>query len=425
MRERRFPFIIKEKGPLFFREGEKFYPYPIPETELYPEFPWPKSLCEHAPECPVSDDLTDISAAYCCPHALKNGCPLFLTHFDEFAELERITDVEIFEIGQDATKDWTEKDLDEIIKNFNSRVVDPPLVALGHGEEQDLLKKAGLPAAGWVESLKRKGKKLIADIADVPRLVAEAIKKKAYKYISAEIYPAFMHEGKNLGKVLRRIALLGADIPRIKSLREVLARYDDTGQESLWIGGIRMEDKDAKKDVRDEQKQKDDGKPEGKIEFAEELKKRDEEIKKLREETERLRKEREAEKRAAHLKDIDYFCERLKSETGFSAAIIDEGGLKDLLVLLDWQKPVKFSEEEEKTPYEKFTEVMMNIAKAAQEGKLVVPLGRLKEDDLPEVPKDVDPEAFELDRKIMKYAEEKKISYEQAFKELYLQKGGK
>jgi len=57
MKERRFPFIIKGKGPLFFREGEKFYPYPIPEPELYPEFPWPKSLCEHAPECPVSDDL--------------------------------------------------------------------------------------------------------------------------------------------------------------------------------------------------------------------------------------------------------------------------------------------------------------------------------------------------------------------------------
>jgi len=440
----RFPYILKDKDPRFFQEQDKAYPFAVPADEVYPEFPWPKSLCEHAHECPVSDALTDLDKIYTCTFATQNGCPLFLTNFDEFAELETVKDVEIFEIGQEATKDWTDKDLDQIVANAQLASVHPPMVALGHDESQNLLRKAGLPAAGWVSKVRKVGKKLICDLSEVPKLVAEALRKKAYRYISAEIYPSFLQEGKDLGKVLRRIALLGADIPVIKSLQEVMARYDedsfDESQTTFWTGACDIMNEDEKKRVEEEaaaavviaevaasaeaaaqtqaiKMAETDGKL---LEFTEQMKAKDTEIAELKAASEALATERKAEKCASHLRDIDLFCEQLKSSKGLSAAVLDEGGVKDFLTCLDTNSSIKFSETEEKTAYQKAVEVFSLIADKAVEGILTVPLGSLKESENPgSVPKGTDAEGFEMDQKIRKYAEEHKVSYETAYSACY------
>ncbi len=229
-------------GPWMFDAAQDKYPFPIPDTELYPEHPWPKSLCPAAPECKVSDDFQDLSPAKECLPALRYGCPLYLTHFSEHQDFGECLNVPIFEIGQIESKDYTEQDLDRMIKNFSKlqKSHRPPLVVLGHGEDQDLLKKSGLPSAGWVAKVWRTGKKMFADFKDVPKQVVEAIKNGAYRFPSVEIYRNYAFNGQEFGAVLRRVALLGADIPRIKSLDDVVARYEESndGSEDENIGSL-------------------------------------------------------------------------------------------------------------------------------------------------------------------------------------------
>lgn len=433
-----FPFIVQGKEKLF-SEADKTYPYAIPSYEPSPEVPWPKSLCKFAAECPVNDTFDNLQDIYSCPHAFQEGCPLFFLHFDEFAETQTVKDVEIWGIGDDSTISWTMDDLKEIVSNFKNRSVDPPMVALGHDENQELLSKAGLPAAGWVDNLRIKGQKLVADLKDVPQKVADAIQNKAYKYISAEIYPSFIKGGENVGKVLRRIALLGADIPKVKSLNEILARYDehDASLETIWTGVNNMDIEKLQKDLeaakaeakkfaeelkakKIELKAKEDelGSSEDlktKVtEFSEQLKNKDEEITSLKARAKKLEEIHLAEKAAHHLREIDSFCETLKG-SGFSAAIIDEKGLKPFLSALDNSKTLKFAEGDEKTPFAKAVDLFSEIAKAGSNGKLFVPLGSLLEPEDSKCPPDNDPEGFELHQEIRKYAEDHKVSYEDAY----------
>ena len=239
--------------PTIYETSKTMYPFPIPQTELYPEHNWPKSLCTHAPECPIPDDYAeeDLVGIRNCLHAFQEGCPLFITQFAEHEEFGECKRIPIFEIGQVESKSYTEKDLDKIIENFD-KLKDthrPPMIVLGHGEDQAMLKKSGLPSAGWVNRVFREGKQLFADFMDVPKKVVTLLRNKAYRFPSVEIYRNFMFNEENFGPVLRRVALLGADIPRIKSLDDILARYEEdvdkgTGNFVLPVRGSKARDKD-------------------------------------------------------------------------------------------------------------------------------------------------------------------------------------
>ena len=101
----------------------------------------------------------------------------------------------------------------------------PPLFAVravpGHEEDEALLKRSDLPSMGRVVNLWREGTKLIADFDDVPEVVEDLIKQKTYSKISAEFYEGFEAGGKPYGAVLRRVALLGAEIPEVKTLADI------------------------------------------------------------------------------------------------------------------------------------------------------------------------------------------------------------
>ncbi len=103
----------------------------------------------------------------------------------------------------------------------------PPLLAVrvapGHEEDEALLKRTDLPAAGWVKRIYREGGKLKADFSEVPEVIEQLVNRRAYRKISAEIYTEFADQGEQYGLVLRRVVLLGGEIPQVKSLADIPA----------------------------------------------------------------------------------------------------------------------------------------------------------------------------------------------------------
>ncbi len=148
------------------------------------------------------------------------------------AELYTLQGVEIFASGTWNGNTYTEKDLDEIVRAFNETGLKPPL-KLGHDERQILANNSGMPALGWVKNVYRKGKKLLADIVDVPKRIYEAIKRGAYKKVSSEIFVNYTHNNKVYPYALKAVALLGADVPAVTSLADVEALYTAQGQKYI------------------------------------------------------------------------------------------------------------------------------------------------------------------------------------------------
>lgn len=125
--------------------------------------------------------------------------------------------VEIFAVGTHNGLAFNDSDLDGIVSSFTKleRASRVPL-KLGHNDEQD-----GQPAYGWVERVWRDGKKLFADFTDIPKVLFEAIGRKHYKQVSIELLKNYSQSGATFPWVLDAVALLGADIPAVKGLRDL------------------------------------------------------------------------------------------------------------------------------------------------------------------------------------------------------------
>jgi hypothetical protein len=136
----------------------------------------------------------------------------------------------VFEAGTWHGQSWPTAALDAMVQNFErlKRWVKPPL-KLGHDDQQQFLAQAdGQPALGWVEALRREGTRLLARVRGVPKALRELIAQGRYRRVSAELYPAWEHHEleQNLhtgtrGPVLAAVALLGADIPVVKTLDDL------------------------------------------------------------------------------------------------------------------------------------------------------------------------------------------------------------
>ncbi len=144
----------------------------------------------------------------------------------KFAQLNSISGVEIFASGEWNGDNYSEADLDRLVYGFNeTKNVTKPYLKLGHGQKQSLLSKDELPAAGFVDKIYRSGKKILADFVNIPSKIYELIKNKAYNKVSSEIFVNFKSNGKTYPFALKAVALLGGETPAVHSLNDILALY--------------------------------------------------------------------------------------------------------------------------------------------------------------------------------------------------------
>jgi hypothetical protein len=160
----------------------------------------------------------------------------------EFAEL---LGVEIFSVGRwkgSQEINVTSQMLDEMVASFDelsSKVPGylPPC-KLGHTEAQRFIGQggSGAPALGWVSALVRVGDKLVADFKDVPSTLLDLIKRRLYNSVSVEIFPTVTYGGKTFKNVLGAVAILGAELPAVKGLKELSASlFDATATERVTL----------------------------------------------------------------------------------------------------------------------------------------------------------------------------------------------
>ena len=151
-------------------------------------------------------------------------------------------EAEIFSAGNWNNETFTRDDLLEIARNFASLKphIKPPL-KFGHDENQTLLGQSdGDPALGWVEQLRVKGERLLATFVGVPKVVYDAIKSQRYRRVSAEIYFNMRRNGEVMGKALKAVALLGADLPAVTNLEDLTAFLTDRPYHGLQVGDSRV-----------------------------------------------------------------------------------------------------------------------------------------------------------------------------------------
>jgi len=127
-------------------------------------------------------------------------------------ELFDLGGVEIFRVGTWNGEKYTRDDLDDIVANFAKIGFRPP-VKLGHQAA------SGAPASGWVKSIRRSGEKLVADLMDLPKGIFNAIKARSFDAVSSEIFWNIKRDGKSFRRVLKAVALLGAETPAVSGLK--------------------------------------------------------------------------------------------------------------------------------------------------------------------------------------------------------------
>lgn len=134
----------------------------------------------------------------------------------------RMVGVELFAKGKWRGKPYTDRDIDDIVRNFKEHQSEGPnramRVAITKGHRKEDLDDPSLPKHGTVTHVYREGGKLLYDADNVDPVLAQEIRDGKYEDISAEIYDEPPEGIPGKGKMLRRVAILGADVPKIKGL---------------------------------------------------------------------------------------------------------------------------------------------------------------------------------------------------------------
>jgi hypothetical protein len=146
-------------------------------------------------------------------------------------KLKSLPGVEIFSAGVWNGDEYSVSDLDEMVRAFKENPTQKPHLKLGHDDNQTLLQRDGLPAAGWIGNLYRMGEKLYADFIDIPGKIYDLMKLGAYKKVSAEIYWNAKVGSSMYKRLLGAVALLGADLPGVTNLNDIFDMYTLEGGE--------------------------------------------------------------------------------------------------------------------------------------------------------------------------------------------------
>jgi hypothetical protein len=104
-------------------------------------------------------------------------------------------------------------------------------VKLGHSGAQQLLKNSGLfademPAAGWLANFRVQGGKLLTDLVNVPKKLADLVQAGAFPQRSVELRSVrSQRDGRVRDAIVTALGLLGAKAPAIRTLDDVAALY--------------------------------------------------------------------------------------------------------------------------------------------------------------------------------------------------------
>lgn len=159
-------------------------------------------------------------------------------------KLYEVPGVEIFSSGKWNGDEWTVADIEEIVRAFNETSETwRPALKLGHDDQQLFLQEEGQPAAGWIGKLYRVGRKLVADLVDIPEKIYELLLKKSYRRVSSEIYLDMEVDGAQYKYMLGGVALLGAEMPGVMNLKEILANFSQRNQTKLNFSNTEIDSK--------------------------------------------------------------------------------------------------------------------------------------------------------------------------------------
>jgi len=259
---------------------------------------------------------------------------------------------------------------------------------LGHSDKQKMLQADGYPAAGWINSIYKKGKDVFANIKDIPKTIKEFIDSKAYKGVSVEIIPNWINgaDNKKYPFILKALSLLGADVPAVvgKGINQWSQFYKEEENEDIIEINfseniedtelLKRQALEAEKLKQEEIKKMDELQ---KLKEQLQLKENEEKATKeqniaLKEENEKLKKEQDlalSEKKKA---DIENIISSFSSEANMKIIPAQKEYYKELLNSLDDTVIVKFSEKESLNPRQimtKILESMPSLIKFNEESK--------------------------------------------------------
>ncbi len=143
---------------------------------------------------------------------------------------QNIDGVEIFSTGLhrgSETITITEKDLDEMVHSFimlGGQEGFRPVLKLGHEDAQAFFgSRKGAPNLGFISKIWKVGGKILANFSNVPDALVDLIKQRRYNAVSIEMFAKTEFNGTNFFNVLTAVALLGAELPAVKGLKELAA----------------------------------------------------------------------------------------------------------------------------------------------------------------------------------------------------------
>jgi len=158
--------------------------------------------------------------------------------------------IEIFSEGTWNGDEYTAKDLDEMVSSFQAVDFEPP-IKLGHNETQGEYVD-GQPALGYIDKIYKEGNKLLANFKELPKKVYEAIKRGNYKRVSSEIYWNYEKDGKVFDRVLKAVALLGAEIPAVTNLEAITGLYSKNNAElKIYDKGVDIVETETQEETKD------------------------------------------------------------------------------------------------------------------------------------------------------------------------------
>lgn len=125
---------------------------------------------------------------------------------------------------------FTREDFDDAVEAWESLKgkFDAP-IKLGHNDAQAATAADGLPSAGWLANLRRVGDRLVADFIGVPEGVARLIENGTLRKRSIEAIKNVTIAGKKWPFVVTGIALLGAELPAVDSLKDIVEVFGASG----------------------------------------------------------------------------------------------------------------------------------------------------------------------------------------------------